>query len=168
MKSRSLLVLFAFAVIFAATFAAPTASIDDLIRELEPSHDPEMSPEESPEEEVCVDAAHLADYPASSLVHASHIDASVLCPASSTLPCATADHMVRVAGKSISYRQLCERRACEKRSMPVNSVLVHAWEETTHEEDVVLTMFDARHPELVQRVLHRITALNRAVRRTFQ
>lgn len=147
---------------------------EDMMESVEPSPSSEF------EEEVCVDATHLAAYPAHVLVHPTHIDAAVLCPlpvstpasASASLPCATADHLLRIDGVSLSYRDFCGRDdvRCESRRMPVNSVFAHLWEETSHsnaipDAHVKLTMLDSRHPEVAQKLLHRATALKRAISR---
>lgn len=124
------------------------------------------SPEE--DEEVCVDAKYLTKFPSHHLVHNSHLMSEVLCPKFqfATLPCATGDHMLRVAGESMSYRAFCETRACDTKRMLVNSVLSHVWEEETHNGNVVLTMLDSRHPESFQKAIHRITSLKRSVVRS--
>lgn len=128
--------------------------------------DPTASPED--DDEVCVDAKHLAHYPSHLLVHLTPFRASVLCPLSSTLPCATADHMLRVEGKSMSYREYCSIVKCSKDEMDVNSVMSHVWKETAHDNGrAMLTMYDARHPESLQRMVHRVTALRRTVSRVF-
>lgn len=136
-------------------------------------HSPE--PDETAEassdadDEVCVDAKYLTSFPAHTLVHTTAIRAAVLCPQSSSLPCATADHMVRVNGMATSYRELCNRAgvACESKRMAVNSVLSHLWEETTHDDGVSLTMLDARHPETLQKMMHRAIAVRRSIARVF-
>ena len=70
--------------------------------------------------------------------------------------------MVRMNGESLSYKQLCERVVCTKKTMAVNSVYTHVWEEKMH-GDVALTMYDARHPEMMQRVLHRVSQAVRKI-----
>lgn len=155
------------------TFEPSPLPSDEVTLTTTPSPSPSSSvsddedPAETPEDEVCVEMSYLSRVPSEHLVHASPFSAAVLCPSSSTLPCATADHMVRVAGKSISYRQLCKSTNCEKRNMLVNSVLAHAWTETMHDGNTALTMFDARHPEFVQRVVHRVISMRRAIIRPF-
>lgn len=128
-----------------------------------------MTAEPTPEsdDEVCVDAKYLASFPAHTLVHTKAIRAAVLCPQSSSLPCATADHMVRVNGMATSYREYCNRAgvSCESKRMAVNSVLSHLWEETRHDDGVSLTMLDARHPETLQKMMHRAIAIRRSVAR---
>ena len=44
----------------------------------------------------------------------------------------------------------------------MNSVYTHVWEEKMH-GDVALTMYDARHPEMMQRVLHRVSQAVRKI-----
>lgn len=126
----------------------------------------------SPEEasEVCVDASYLhkGGYSGNWLVHSESVQqAEVYCPLGEhgNLPCATADHMVRFKGEGMSYRQLCgtEEVSCNRRRMSVNSVLSHLWTEVRVHDDVVLTMLDARHPEFVQKSLHRLVSVKRSI-----
>lgn len=150
------------AMLLLATAAPPTFRQEEMEESVSPT------PEESPEDEVCVDATYLSKVPSAHLVHAEHIMAPVLCPKGSlsTLPCATGDHMVRVDGVPTSYRTLCESRACDAKRMRVNSVLSHIWKEEAHADGVTLTMLDARHPEVFQKALHRLTSLRRSVVRS--
>lgn len=155
----------------------PEAS-KEAMESLEPS--PEMTAEEAlvetPEDteesdaqeassvegsEQCVDASYLSSYFADQLVHKKSIQAMTLCPKDSSLPCGTPDHLIRVDGVSTSYREYCQAVACSTNRMAVNSVLSHLWTEEVHSHGVVLTMFDARHPETVQKVLHRAIASGR-------
>lgn len=80
--------------------------------------------------------------------------------------------MVRVDGVAMSYRALCQLSdvTCARKQIQVNSVLSHMWQEEVHSHvgrNVVLTMFDDRHPEFVQKVLHRVLSLRRSVARVF-
>lgn len=68
----------------------------------------------------------------------------------------------------MSMREFCrgETVTCEtKENVKVNSVLSHLWNDESHGEnnDVELTMFDARHPKTLQQGLHRVIALRRRV-----
>lgn len=161
-----------------------TPTLESEEPEASPSSEPVMSPmptvsmspsmpgpsddvEPSPEDE-CVDITHLTAYPSHALVHEEHITADVFCPRDSSLPCATANHMLRVEGKSVSYREYCEVVSCDKKTMKVNSVFSHMWEEQTHNNGVVLTMFDGRHPETVQKALHQLMAAGRSVANRFR
>lgn len=134
---------------------------------VDPSYSPESSGESSGDnsEEVCVDASYLSQYASHHLVHTTHLTADVLCPLGQyeSLPCATADHMLRVKGQSMSYRQFCESVKCTGKRMQVNSVLSHLWNDEMHHDNVALTMFDARHPESIQKALHRLISLRRSV-----
>lgn len=163
--SSSPIKMFALCMLLAALFSpALCAPFPLSVRQAtEPSASPEESPE--PEEEECVDARYLTSYSAEHLVHPAHMMADVLCPADSTLPCGTANHMVRIAGKPISYAALCETRKCTADRMLVNSVLSHEWKEQKHGEGLVLTMFDVRHPEVAQKTLHRFIAMRRTMER---
>lgn len=157
--SIKLLALLAlFTVLLSPALCSPFAW--SMRQDAEESAEPEGSPEP---EEVCVDARYLSRYTADNLVHMAHITADVLCPTDSSLPCATANHMVRLNGKAISYAALCEERKCTIDRMQVNSVLSHKWTEQEHDNGVVLTMLDARHPETVQKSLHRLTSARRAI-----
>lgn len=127
----------------------------------EPSEEPSTAPEE--DDEVCVDASYLSHLPAHQLVHTESFPASVLCPKDSSLPCATAQHLVRYNGKALSYAGYCDLVECEKKdNVLVNSVLSHKWvDEAHHDNTVHLTMFDARHPETTQKLLHRFIEFKR-------
>lgn len=75
------------------------------------------------------------------------------CPPSN-LPCGSEHHKLRLSdGTSISYHDYCLENVCERRLVKVNSVFSHLWKETVH-GDVRLTMFDVRHPEKAQKLLH--------------
>lgn len=144
-----------------AALAAPFSIKQDASPSPSPSDDMDASPE--PDDDVCVDASYLINYASHQLVHVKHIMADVLCPKDSSLPCATANHMIRIDGKAASYVQYCERYACADNKMEVNSVLSYMWEDEDHDNGVKLTMFDVRHPEKVQIILHRLTAVRRDI-----
>ena len=112
---------------------------------------------------VCVDVTYLTalGHTAEEFVHSSHILANTLCPGNG-LPCGTANHMIRMKGENLSYEQLCERVVCTKKTIVVNSVFTHVWEEKMH-EDVALTMYDIRHPEMMQQMLHRVSQAVRKI-----
>lgn len=141
---------------------------DDAAGTSEPQVTNEPEPEAS-SEEVCVDARHLADVPAHHLVHAEHVLADAYCPLSSSLPCGTADHVIRLRdGPTVTYAQYCVDRECRRERMLVNSVLSHLWTDEEHDAgDVSLTMLDGRHPAVVQRTFHRTISLARRVARVF-
>lgn len=132
-----------------------------------PAASPDASGEPEDDDEICVEHSYLADTFASHhLVHGNKpITATVLCATSHpSLPCMTQHHMVRVAGNEMSTREFCERNdvKCEKRdNVKVNSVLSHLWIDEKHDNEVELTMYDARHPKTLQRALHRVIALRR-------
>lgn len=158
---KSFTFFLAFFTVLATVFAAPYS----LKQNDSPSPSPEdmdMSPDPDAEE-VCVSASYVSKYARHELVHAEHIMADVLCPVDSSLPCATSNHMVRVNGLTKSYSQYCELNKCAKDKMEVNSVLSHIWQDEDHGNGVQLTMFDVRHPEMVQKVLHRLTAVRRGI-----
>lgn len=134
---------------------------DDLEIEFEPSPEPSLPIEG----EECVDAQYVTRYGPDDLVHDPHILAQVLCPVNSSLPCGTPDHMLKIQGTPVSYRQFCDIVRCERTTMHVNSVLSHIWEDEEHDRGIVLTMLDVRHPERVQTIVHRTVAARRAVRR---
>ena len=114
-------------------------------------------------EDVCVDVAYLTalGHTTDQFVHTSPFLASTVCPGNG-LPCGTANHMVRLNGENLSYKQLCERVVCTKKTTVVNSVFSHVWEERVH-GDVALTMYDVRHPEMMQLMLHRVMHLVRKI-----
>lgn len=113
--------------------------------------------------EVCVDIAHLSSQPRKDLVHSQHFFAPVFCPVASTLPCGTGDHLLIVSGSPMSYRDYCNTTLCVERVSLVNSVLSHIWNDEMHHGKVQLTMYDARHPTSMQKVLHRAIAAGRVV-----
>lgn len=152
--TTALTIFVAIALMFSVSHALPST-------ERKKSKPMEESPEPS-SEEVCVDVSHLREYDSVELVHARPIRARVFCPEGTSLPCATADHLLRVDGRPVSYRDFCAMAVCERRFMNVNSVLAHRWKEEIHADGVVLTMLDARHPERLQRLLHRFLAVRRA------
>lgn len=171
MSRLSIILLFA---LLAVALASPAVRQAETTDAAAPS--PEGSPEESPEDslepsvspdveeedEVCVDEKYLlARHARHELVHAAPLLAPALCPGGD-LPCGTANHMVRVDGNPISYRQLCDIRECTKRNMLVNSVLSHVWKEIEH-DGVTMTMFDTRHPEAAQKAFHWTIAQKRRV-----
>lgn len=129
------------------------------------AQDMSPSPEESPgdDDEICVDQAYLyaLGHSRRDMVHKDGIVATALCPGG-TLPCGTANHMVRVNGQSMSYDELCETRDCETKVMTVNTVYTHLWEEREH-DGVVMTMFDRRYPEMGQKVAHWVLRKARTV-----
>lgn len=157
---------------FASLPARPapvSAAVPIAVRQTSPTPSPSASDdaETSPEpEDVCVDAAYLSKYSAEHLVHPEHLLKDVLCPVDSSLPCATANHMLRVDGKKVSYALYCETKECTTGSVEVNSVMSHMWKEEEH-DGAVLTMFDHRHPEIVQKVLHRLISFRRAAAKKF-
>lgn len=129
----------------------------------------EASAEASPEaSEQCVDAKYLSEYPRAHLVHTEAVVAEVLCPMHATLPCGTADHVVIVRGKHLSYREYCTVLKCTTARMEVNSVLSHIWDDEQHAGDVKLTMLDARHPAMLQRLLHRFIHTRRSLQSSFR
>lgn len=126
--------------------------------DMDPSMSPELEPspsEESGDDDVCVSETYLLSLGHSrrDLVHPSGIVATALCPVRSALPCGTSNHMLRVAGESISYERYCQTNDCEKRMVKVNSVYSHLWSER-NVEGVTMTMFDTRYHELPQKALH--------------
>lgn len=145
-------------------YGLPTAFRQDDDDDGHEEKSPEASKDEDDEDEVCVDASYLSKFQSHHLVHTEHLVSDVFCPKGqyASLPCATGDHMLRMAGVSLSYREFCESHKCDNKRMPVNSVLSHVWEEESH-GNVVLTMFDSRHPEVFQKAIHRLTSLRRSV-----
>lgn len=166
---KSIISFLVLVYIVAVAFASPFSVRQDASSS--PTVSPTMSISPSPskgaadssDNDVCVDASYLFNYASHQLVHAKHIMADVLCPAESSLPCATPNHMIRIDGKAASYAQYCERYACAENKMEVNSVLSHIWEDENHGNGFELTMFDYRHPENLQIVLHRLTAMRRDI-----
>lgn len=70
--------------------------------------------------------------------------------------------MIRVNDKAMSYGEYCKVVKCQvKDNVLVNSVLSHIWEEESHGSNVKLTMFDIRHPEFIQSILHRTMSATR-------
>lgn len=121
---------------------------------------------------VCVDAEYLSDTPPSRLVHTSPILADVLCPSSSTLPCATDSHGVFINSRLISYATLCKRPGvhCTRSRMLVNSVLLNEWIPETHDLNITqvrLSMYDVRHPVGMQHLLHSIISMRRRLQDVF-
>lgn len=117
---------------------------------------PQLSDQAQTSSTHCIDERYLRakGYSSSDFVHKTPRTAHVLCPPG-TLPCGTPHHKVRVDKTSISYQELCDRLAsCEVQNISVNSVFSHIWDEETHDNGVVLTMYDNRYPELAQRALH--------------
>jgi hypothetical protein len=118
----------------------------------------------------CVDAEWLVRaHPeaAGQLVHASHVRAPVLCPEGSSLPCATAGHVVEAGGVALTYAQLCALHTCEAREMEVNSVYTHRWEAAAHKladgRSVGLTMYSDDCGFWLQAAAHRALEAVRAV-----
>lgn len=164
------------------------ASVDNDIDEssvVEPL-DPSLSPEDDGDDDdssVCVDQEYLVriGFTQESFVHDNGIESTVLCPIKSSLPCGTADHMVRVDGTTMSYDDYCALSgvSCSQREMVVNAVYSHMWDEMTHvtrlqdpssssaSHNVELTMFDARYGETQQIVLHAAMRNMRRVRKRF-
>lgn len=147
--------------------SSPTPSSSTSLSQDAP--DPSFSPEDSPEDDggVCVDAGYLdaLGVAADERVHRQAIKARVLCPRIEGLPCGTAHHVVRFRGRTASYAELCAGGdvQCGEDRMLVNSVWTHAWVERAH-GDAVLTMYDVRHGERAQRMLHRVMRVMRMVR----
>lgn len=147
--------------------ASPGPTSDDAERNLPtPSPSQTRSGKEnsnSANSEVFVEAGYLSKYKIHELVHLEHISAHALCPLNSTLPCGTSDHMLRVHGMPMSYYAYCQRSevVCVGKQVKVNSVMSHLWKDANHSNGVLLTMLDSRHPEIVQRMLHRSIALVR-------
>ena len=128
---------------------------------------PDETAEESSEEPVCVDEQYLLSkgHTLDTMVHKQATVVNAFCPPGS-LPCGTAHHMIRtVDGSKLSYRQLCEQDniKCSRRMVKVNSVLSHRWVEESHDNGLKLTMFDVRHPESVQKMVHAAIHASRRV-----
>lgn len=127
----------------------------------------EETAEESSEEPVCVDEQYLLSkgHTLETMVHKQATVVNAFCP-SGSLPCGTAHHMIRTAdGSKLSYRQLCDQDdiQCSRRMVKVNSVLSHRWVEETHDNGLKLTMFDVRHPESIQKIVHAAIHTSRRV-----
>jgi hypothetical protein len=101
------------------------------------------------------------------LVHSSHIRAPVLCPQGSSLPCATAGHVVEAGDVALTYAQLCALTQCEARVAEVNAVYSHRWGATSHKvadgRSVRLTMFSDECDARLQIAAHRALEATRAV-----
>lgn len=140
----------------------------ELESSMEPSED--ASPEPKPTRSangsngssgVCVDATFVEEI-GCALVHLEHIFSDVLCHQG--LPCMTPGHAVRVQGRLVAIEDFCASSdsRCTSRKMNVNSCMTHLYEEGGPAfGDVTVTMYNAKYPELTQRVLHRALSLVR-------
>lgn len=142
-------------------------SFDDNWPYVSPSPQESLGPVSYPDivdgasSEFCVDVSHLSSHPRHDLVHLQDFFAPVYCPVASSLPCGTADHLLVVSGSPMSCCEYCDSVLCVERLTLVNSVLSHIWRDELHHGNVQLTMYDVRHPAVMQKVLHRAISASR-------